>query len=335
MSQSIPATMTAIKIPEPGGPEALVPTSIDTPVPGNGELLVKVAAAGLNRGDIVQRMGFYPPPPGASDTPGLEVSGIVVAIGPGIAEFSVGDEICGLVAGGGYAEYCLVDAPLALPIPKPLSLIEGAALPETFFTVWTNIYDQAGLQPGETLLVHGGSSGIGTTAIMLAHAFGSRVFATAGSEEKCATCTKLGAERAINYKSEDFVAVCKDLTGGKGVDVILDMVGGDYVQRNLDLLALKGRVINVAYQNGSTVEINLMPLMIKRLAVMGSTLRARTLAEKAEIAESLRTKVWPLLDEGRMAPIVDSTFALTDAAEAHKLMETSAHIGKILLTMDA
>lgn len=334
MSQSIPATMMAIKIPDPGGPEALVPQSIDTPVPGNGELLVKVAAAGLNRGDVVQRMGFYPPPPGASDTPGLEVSGTVVAVGPGVAGFAIGDEICGLVAGGGYAQYCLVDAPLALPIPKPLSLVEGAALPETFFTVWTNIYDQAGLQPGETLLVHGGSSGIGTTAIMLAHAFGSRVFATAGSEEKCATCIKLGAERAINYKSEDFVEVCKELTDGKGVDVILDMVGGDYVQRNLDLLALKGRLINVAYQKGSTVEVNLMPLMIKRLAVMGSTLRARTLAEKAEIAESLRTKVWPLLEDGRMAPIVDSTFALTDAPDAHRLMETSAHIGKILLTMD-
>lgn len=333
MSHVTPATMTAIEISEPGGPEVLKPAARPAPTPGLGEMVVKVEAAGVNRPDVVQRMGFYPAPPGASDIPGLEVAGEIVDLGAGIADWKVGDKVCALVAGGGYAEYCLVDAALAMPVPKGFSMVEAAALPETFFTVWTNVFDRAGLQGGESILIHGGSSGIGTTAIQLAQIFGARVFATAGSAEKCAACEELGAERAINYREEDFVAVVKDLTEGRGVNVILDMVGGDYVARNIEALATDGRLVNIAYLQGSKVEVNLMPVMLKRLTLTGSTLRPRSLEEKSAIAEALRAEVWPLLDAGRVKPVVHATFPYTRASEAHALMESSSHIGKIILEM--
>lgn len=331
MTGKLPASMTAIEISEPGGPEVLKPVSRPVPTPGHGEVLVKVAAAGVNRPDIVQRQGFYPAPPGASDLPGLEIAGTVVDMGAGVTGLSKGDKVCALVAGGGYAEYCLADAPLVMPVSKGLSLEEAAALPETFFTVWTNVFDRARLQAGETFLIHGGTSGIGTTAIQLAHVFGARVFATAGSAEKCAACERLGAERGINYRDEDFVAVTQKLTEGRGVDVILDMVGGPYVERNIKALAMEGRLVNIAFLQGSKVDVNLLPLMLKRLTLTGSTLRPRSLEEKATIAEALRAKVWPLLDAGRVAPVMDSTFPLVEAAAAHARMEESAHIGKIVL----
>jgi len=323
--------MTAIEISEPGGPEVLKPVSRPVPTPGHGEVLVKVAAAGVNRPDVVQRLGLYPPPPGASDLPGLEIAGTVVDVGPGVTGLSEGDRVCALVAGGGYAEYCLADAPLVMPVPKGMSLEEAAALPETFFTVWTNVFDRARLKAGETFLIHGGTSGIGTTAIQLAHVFGARVFATAGSAEKCAACERLGAERAINYRDEDFVSIVQKLTEGRGVDVILDMVGGPYVERNIKALAMEGRLVNIAFLQGPKVEINLMPMMLKRLTLTGSTLRPRSLEEKSTIAEALRAKVWPLLDAGRVAPVMDSTFPLREAAAAHARMEEGAHIGKIVL----
>lgn len=331
MTGNPPSSMVAIEISEPGGPEVLKPVSRPVPTPGHGEVLVKVAAAGVNRPDVVQRLGLYPPPPGASDLPGLEIAGTIVDVGAGVTGLSKGDKVCALVAGGGYAEYCLADAPLVLPMPKGLSLEEAAALPETFFTVWTNVFDRARLRAGETILIHGGTSGIGTTAIQLAHVFGARVFATAGSAEKCAACERLGAERAINYRDEDFVAVTQKLTEGRGVDVILDMVGGPYVERNLKALALEGRLVNIAFLQGSKVEVNLMPLMLKRLTLTGSTLRPRSLEEKTTIADALRAKVWPLLDAGRIAPVMDSTFPLREAAAAHARMEEGAHIGKIVL----
>lgn len=331
MTGNPPSSMVAIEISEPGGPEVLKPVSRPVPTPGHGEVLVKVAAAGVNRPDVVQRLGLYPPPPGASDLPGLEIAGTIVDVGAGVTGLSKGDKVCALVAGGGYAEYCLADAPLVLPVPKGLSLEEAAALPETFFTVWTNVFDRARLKAGETFLVHGGSSGIGTTAIQLAHVFGARVFATAGSAEKCAACERLGAERAIHYREEDFVAITQKLNEGRGVDVILDMVGGPYVERNIKALAQEGRLVNIAFLQGSKVEVNLMPLMLKRLTMTGSTLRPRSLEEKAAIADALRAKVWPLLDAGRVAPVMDSTFPLRQAAAAHVRMEEGAHIGKIVL----
>jgi len=331
MPYSIPETMTAIEIAEPGGPEVLKPAQRPVPAPGHGEVLVKVAAAGVNRPDIIQRQGFYPPPPGASDIPGLEIAGTIVNVGAGVAGLSKGDQICALVAGGGYAEYCLADAPLVMPVPKPLDLIQAAALPETFFTVWTNVFDRARLNAGETVLIHGGTSGIGTTAIQLASLFGARVFATAGSPEKCKACEELGAERGINYRDEDFVSVTQKLTDGRGVDVILDMVGGDYVPRNIKALAMEGRLVNIAFLQGSQVDVNLMPVMLKRLTLTGSTLRPRSLEEKTVIAEAVRSQVWPLLDTGRAAPVIDSTFALAEAAKAHARMEDGAHIGKIVL----
>ncbi|HRY16172.1 MAG TPA: NAD(P)H-quinone oxidoreductase, partial [Candidatus Competibacteraceae bacterium] len=284
-----------------------------------------------NRPDCLQRQGSYPPPPGASDIPGLEVAGTVVAVGEGVDHWAVGDQVCALLTGGGYAEYCVAPAPQCLPVPAGLNLQQAAALPETFFTVWSNIFDRGRLQPGETLLVHGGASGIGTTAIQLAKALGSRVLTTVGSPDKVQPCLDLGAERVIHYREEDFVQVVKSITNGRGVDVILDMVGGDYVQRNLSALAVEGRLVFIAFLRGAKVELNLAPVMMKRLTVTGSTLRARPVADKAPIAQALRETVWPLLATGMVKPIIDQTFPLTEAAAAHTLMESNRHIGKILL----
>ncbi len=333
MSEAIPATMTAIEIREPGGPEVLVSASRPVPEPGAGEVLVRAAAAGVNRPDVLQRLGGYPPPPGASDIPGLEIAGDVVALGSGVTDLKIGDSVTALVTGGGYAEYCAAPAPQCLPVPEGLSLVEAAAMPETFFTVWTNVFDRGGLQAGEAFLVHGGSSGIGTTAIQLAKTFGARVFATAGSAEKCKACEDLGAERAIDYREQDFVQVVKDATGGKGVDVILDMVGGDYIQRNISALAPDGRLCYIAFLGGSKAEVDLLPMMLKRITISGSTLRARSVAFKGAIAQNLRDRVWPRVAAGEIKPVVHQTFPLAEAAAAHRLMESSAHIGKIVLTV--
>ncbi len=323
--------MIAIEIREPGEPEVLVPVERPKPVPAAGEVLIKVAAAGVNRPDVFQRRGRYPPPPGASDIPGLEVSGTIEAIAADVHDWRVGDSVCALVAGGGYAELCAAPAPQCLPVPRGLDLVTAAAIPETFFTVWTNVFERGRLQPGESILVHGGSSGIGTTAIQLAHARGSRVFATAGSAEKCAACEQLGAERAVNYREADFVAVIRELTAGRGVDVVLDMVGGDYFQRNIDALGLEGRLVEIATLHGVKAELNIQTIMQRRLTITGSTLRARPVADKGAIAAALRQHVWPLLESGAVKPIVHATFPLRDAAEAHRMMESSAHIGKLLL----
>lgn len=325
--------MKVIEIAAPGGPEVLLPVTRPTPQITDDEVLIRVVAAGVNRPDVLQRQGRYPPPPGAPDIPGLEVAGNVVEVGNAVSELRAGDEVCALVAGGGYAEYCAAPAPQCLPVPRGVDLVAAAAIPETFFTVWDNVFERGRLAPGETLLVHGGSSGIGTTAIQLARARGARVFATAGSPEKCAACERLGAERAINYRTEDFVAVAKELTAGRGVDVILDMVGGDYFRRNLDSLAVEGRLVQIALQHGSQVELDLLPLMVRRLTVTGSTLRSRTVKEKGAIAQALRREVWPLLESGEIRPIIYKTFPLSEAAQAHELMETSAHIGKIVLVV--
>lgn len=334
MSTNLPSEMTAIAITEPGGPAVLKPTTLPVPTPGQGEALIRVEAAGVNRPDVFQRMGLYPPPPGAPDTPGLEVAGEVVAVGSNVSNFSIGDRLCALVAGGGYAEYCVVQTAAALPVPAPISSVEAAAIPETFFTVWTNVFDLGGLKAGEHFLVHGGTSGIGTTAIMLAKEFGAKVYATAGSAEKCQAMTDLGVDRAINYKEEDFVAALQDETGGKGVDVILDMVGGDYIPRNLKLLGFKGRLVFIAFLGGSRAEADFMQVMLKRLTITGSTLRARAVEEKAQIANSLVENVWPLFDQGKIKPVIYKTFPLAQAADAHALMESSAHIGKIVLTTE-
>lgn len=328
----LPENMTAIDINPPGGPEALVPHTMPVPAPGTGEVLIKVAAAGVNRPDILQRTGNYPPPPGAPDTPGLEVAGTIAATGPGATRYRVGDKVCALVAGGGYAEFCVAPEPQTLPVPDSLSMEEAAGVPETFFTVWTNVFQRAHLAPGETLLVHGGASGIGTTAVMLAAALGSRVFATAGNADKCARVESLGAERAINYREEDFQAVVRELTGKRGVDVILDMVGGEYLPKNLACLALEGRLVNVAYMKGSKVELDFLPVMLKRLTITGSTLRPRTVEQKAVIAEELEARVWPLLASGRVKPIIDATFPLAQAADAHRHLEAGEHVGKVILT---
>jgi putative PIG3 family NAD(P)H quinone oxidoreductase len=325
--------MCAVEIKAPGGPEVLVPVLRPLPKPGKGEILVKVVAAGVNRPDVLQRQGGYPPPKGASDIPGLEIAGCVVAVGEGASRFEQGDEVCALVAGGGYAEYCTVPEPQALPAPQGLDLVNAAALPETFFTVWTNVFERGRLKSGETFLVHGGSSGIGTTAIQLASAFGARVFATAGNNLKCQACEKLGAEKGINYREEDFVEIIQQATNKRGVDVILDMVGGDYIEKNISLLATEGRLVNIAYLNGSKVEVNFLPVMLKRLTLTGSTLRPRSVAEKGAIARVLEEKVWPLLASGRIAPVIEGRFPLARAADAHRLMETSAHIGKIVLVV--
>jgi putative PIG3 family NAD(P)H quinone oxidoreductase len=301
------------------------------PQPGHGELLIRVGAAGVNRPDVMQRAGGYPPPPGASDIPGLEVAGSVVACGAGTQRFRVGDSVCALVTGGGYAEYCAAPEAQCLPYPKGYSHAEAGALPETFFTVWTNLFERGRLQAGERLMVHGGSSGIGTAAIQLATAMGVRVFATAGSAEKCAACRDLGAELAVNYRAEDFVAAVKTATGGEGVDVVLDMVGGEYVQRNLSCLRSEGRLIQIAFLGGAESALNLAPVMLKRLTITGSTLRAQSVASKGRIAAALEKEAWPLLSARTIAPVIDSSFPLAEAAKAHARMETSEHIGKILL----
>jgi NADPH2:quinone reductase len=324
--------MIAIGFEAPGGPEVLQATTRPVPKPGAGEILVAVAAAGINRPDVLQRLGGYAPPPGASDIPGLEIAGTVVALGEGARRFALGDEVCGLVAGGGYAQYAVVHESNALPVPAGLSLLEAASIPETYFTVWSNVFQRGGLKSGESFLVHGGSSGIGTTAIQLARAFGAMVIATAGSAEKCAACRELGAAHAVNYREQDFVAAAKQATGGHGVDLILDMVGGDYIGRNYEAAAESGRIVQIAFLNGPKAEVDFRRLMMKRLTHTGSTLRPRTIAEKAAIAAELEAKVWPLLAQGRCKPVIHETFPLARAGDAHRLMESNAHIGKIVLT---
>jgi NADPH2:quinone reductase len=323
--------MIAIEIREPGGPEVLVPVERPIPVPAAGEVLIKVAAAGVNRPDVFQRLGRYPPPPGASDIPGLEVAGTIETLGPEVHGWRIGDAVCALVAGGGYAEYCAAPAPQCLPLPRRLDAIASAAIPETFFTVWHNVFERGRLQAEESLLVHGGSSGIGTTAIQLARARGSRVFATAGSDDKCRACERLGAEHAVNYHDADFAAVVRALTGGRGVDVVLDMVGGEYFARNIEALALDGRLVEIATLKGVKAELNIQTIMHRRLTITGSTLRARPVADKAAIAAALLEQVWPLLESGAVTPIIYQTFPLTEAAAAHRVLESSVHIGKLVL----
>lgn len=325
-------TMRCIAIAAPGGADALRLVRRPVPQPGPGEILLRVAAAGVNRPDVLQRMGRYDPPPGASDLPGLEVAGTVAALGEGVHDWRVGDAVCALLAGGGYAEYCAVPAGQVLPVPAGLTMVEAAGLPETVFTVWTNVFERGHLQAGENLLVHGGGSGIGSTAIQLAKALGATVYATAGSADKCRACEQMGAELCVNYREQDFVAVLKEATGGRGVDVVLDMVGGDYIQRNIELLAPDGRHVSIAFLQGPKVTLNMFPVMTKRLTLTGSTLRARSVTEKARLAAAIRRKVWPLIETGRFRPVIHATFPLEDAAEAHRLMESSAHIGKIVLT---
>jgi putative PIG3 family NAD(P)H quinone oxidoreductase len=323
--------MRAIEIRNPGGPEELVITDLPTPLPGVGEVLIKVTAAGINRPDVMQREGKYPPPPGASDILGLEVAGIITELGEGVTGCRIGDRVCALVAGGGYAEFCVASASSCLPLPTGVSMIEAAAMPETFFTVWTNVFERGQLVKGERLLVHGGASGIGTTAIQMAAAFGATVFTTAGSAEKCAACERLGAIRAINYHEEDFVDVIKALTDNAGVNVVLDMVGGSYTPRNLNLLAKEGRLVQIAILGGPKTEINWIPVMLRRLTLTGSTLRSRPIAVKAAIAKALQAKVWPLVDSGKIRPVIHATFPLEEAAEAHRVMEVGHHIGKLVL----
>jgi NADPH2:quinone reductase len=325
--------MRAVEITQPGKPEVLKIGSRPVPQAKPGEVLIKVAAAGLNRPDTMQRAGHYPPPPGAPDIPGLEIAGEIVALGEGVKEWRVGDQAAALVAGGGYAEYCAAPAPQCLPFPRGMSAVEAASLPETFFTVWSNVFDRAGLAPGETFLVQGGSSGIGVTAIQMVKAFGNRVFATAGSEEKCEACAKLGADRAVNYRTEDFAAVVKEATGGRGVDVILDMVGGDYVDRELKCLADDGRIVIIAFLGGAKATLNLSEILRRRLVLTGSALRPRSVEFKGAIARKLRERVWPLIEAGKIRAVIHKTFPLEQAARAHELMESSAHIGKIVLAV--
>ncbi|HEV2984694.1 MAG TPA: NAD(P)H-quinone oxidoreductase [Vicinamibacterales bacterium] len=323
--------MIAIAVREPGGPEVLVPVERPTPRPAAGEVLIKVAAAGVNRPDVFQRLGRYPPPPGITDIPGLEVSGTIADVAADVGGFRAGDAVCALVAGGGYAEYCVAPVPQCLPVPRGLDLASAAAIPETFFTVWTNVFVRGGLKAGESLLIHGGSSGIGTTAIQLARAFGARVFATAGSPEKCLACERLGAERCINYRDGDFVAVVREQTAGRGVDVVLDMVGGAYFARNIETLATEGRLVEIATLEGAKAELNIQTIMHRRLTVTGSTLRARPIADKGVIAAAVHQHVWPLLESGAVKPIIYATFPLRNASEAHRVMEASVHIGKLVL----
>jgi len=328
-----PTRMTVIAIRSPGGPEVLTAEPCPVPVPGAGEILVKVAAAGVNRPDVMQRMGLYPPPPGATEIPGLEIAGDVVAAGAGVTRWKDGDKIMALVVGGGYAEFALAYESHALPVPPSLSMIEAAAIPETFFTVWYNMFERGRLAAGETVLIHGGSSGIGTTAIQLAVAFGARVITTAGSAEKCEACRKLGAEVAINYKTEDFVVATKRATGDRGADIVLDIIGGDYVDRNYEAAAVEGRILQIAFQESSRARVDFRRLMLKRLTHTGSTLRARSIADKAAIARAIEAKVLPLIAAGRVKPVIDSTFPLREAAAAQTRLESSLHIGKIVLTL--
>ncbi|MGJ5140210.1 NAD(P)H-quinone oxidoreductase [Bradyrhizobium oligotrophicum] len=329
--EQLPAQMTVVAISQPGGPEVLKPETRPLPKPGPGEILIKVKAAGVNRPDVAQRSGSYPPPPGASDLPGLEVAGEVVALGAGAVRHKLGDTVMSLVAGGGYAQYCIAQDAQAMAVPSSLSILEAGALPETLMTVWHNVFERGGLKAGETLLIHGGSSGIGTMAIQLATAFGAKVLVTVGSQDKADACVKLGAIRAINYKTEDFVAVVKEATGGKGADVILDMVGGDYIERNYDAAAIDGRIVQIAFLASPKASVNFVKLMVKRLTHTGSTLRPRSNADKAAMVAAIEAKVMPFLREGRIKPLMDSTFPLVDAAKAHARMETSQHIGKIVL----
>lgn len=325
-------TMRAIEISEPGGPEVLRLTERPMPQPGHGQVVLKVAYAGVNRPDALQRAGAYDPPPGASDLPGLEASGEVAAVGPGVSEYKVGDKVCGLLPGGGYAEYVATPAAHCLPVPAGMGMKEAACLPETFFTVWTNVFMRGGLKAGERILIHGGSSGIGTTAIQLANAFGARVFVTAGSEEKCQACRDLGAEVAINYREEDFVEIMR---AEGGANLILDMVGGDYIPRNVKAMAMEGRMVHIAFLKAPKAELNFAQIMVRRLTITGSTLRPQSDLAKARIAQDLREAVWPLLESGRVAPVMDSEFPLEDAAGAHARMESSEHIGKIVLKVSA
>ena len=332
--EKLPAQMTVIGISKPGGPEVLLPETRAVPIPGPGEILVKVMAAGVNRPDVAQRSGAYPPPPGASDLPGLEIAGEVVALGAGATRHKLGDKVMSLVAGGGYAQYCIAQDAQAMTAPASLSIQEAGALPETLMTVWHNVFERGGLQPGETLLIHGGSSGIGTMAIQLAKALGSKVIVTVGSKDKADACLKLGADHAVNYKTEDFVEAVKKATDGAGANVILDMVGGDYIDRNYDAAAMDGRIVQIAFlSNAPKTTANFSKLMVKRLTHTGSTLRPRTNADKAAMVAAIEAKVMPLLREGRVKPLMDSTFPLEKAADAHRRMETSEHIGKIVLAV--
>jgi NADPH:quinone reductase len=331
MPPSLPTQMQVVEISRPGGPEVLRIATRSPPQPKPGEVLIRVAAAGVNRPDCFQRAGTYAPPPGASDLPGLEIAGTVVRLGEGVTQWQEGDEVCALTPGGGYAEFCITPAGHCLPVPNGWSLIEAASLPETFFTVWINVFERARLAPGETLLVHGGSSGIGVAAIQLARAFGHRVFVTAGNAEKCTACEALGAERAINYRSEDFVEVVKQLTGGKGADVILDMVGGDYVPRELKCLATDGRLSLIAFLGGNKTTLDMSDILVRRLTLTGSTLRPRTAEFKAAVAKSLREQVWPLIEAGKVRPVIYKVFPLAAASAAHTLIESGAHVGKIML----
>lgn len=330
---NLPEYMAICEISEFGNPDVLKTNRRPIPSPATGEVLIKVAAAGVNHPDVMQRKGLYPAPPGASDIPGLEISGTVVALGKGVEYLTEGENVCALVSGGGYAEYCLATADLCLPIPQNMTTVQAAAIPETFFTVWSNLFDRGHIVAGETLLVHGGSSGIGTAAIQLAKAVGAKVIITAGTDEKCRFCKVLGADAAINYKNKDFVEEIKLITNGKGVNLILDIVGGDYFSKNLKCLTDEGRLIQIAIQNGPKSEINLLPIMFKRLTITGSTLRARSVNFKAEIAKKIREHVWPLLASGQVKPVIHKTFPLAEASKAHELMESSQHIGKIILTV--
>ncbi len=330
----IPTTMTAIDPEEAGGPEVLVPVRRPTPSPGAGEVLIRVAAAGVNRPDVMQRQGLYPPPPGAPLIPGLEIAGQIVAVGEGVGPEMLGQPVCALIGGGGYAEYAVAVADHCLTVPHGLSMVQAAALPETLFTVWTNVFERAYADQGDTLLVHGGTSGIGTMAILLGRIFGLSVIVTAGSDEKCAAAEKLGAAKAINYKAVDFVEAVKDFTEGRGVDIVLDMVGGDYVPRNLKCLAEDGRHVSIAVQRGAKAEIPIWEIMRRRLILTGSTLRGRDRDFKAMVADELSRLVWPHVEEGRLRPVIDRSFPLAEAAEAHRRMEAGDHLGKIVLTMD-
>jgi NADPH2:quinone reductase len=326
--------MRYIDIPEPGGPEVMQMAEGPAPDPGQGEVLIEVAASGVNRADIVQRQGFYPPPPGASPIPGLEVAGTIVALGEGVDGWQVGDSVCALLSGGGYADHALARATECLPVPGSLNLMQAAALPETVLTVWSNVIDRAGLEPGESFLVHGGASGIGTTAIQLVKQYGCKVYTTVGSDDKAAVCRELGADVAVNYRQQDYVEVLLEETGGRGVDVILDMVGGDYLQRNILLAALEGRIVNIAFLQGSKVELNMLPVMLKRLSISGSTLRAREASFKAALTSSVQENVWPWVESGRVKPVIHASLPAAEVAEAHRIMEASEHTGKILLTWD-
>jgi NADPH2:quinone reductase len=327
--------MKAIEISQPGGPEVLVPVDRPMPTIGAGDVLVKVAAAGVNRPDLLQRQGRYPPPPGVTDIPGLEIAGTIDSVGANVTAWRPGDRVCALVSGGGYAEFCAVPAPQCLPAPRGMTVTQAAALPETTFTVWTNVFERGRLTSGESILIHGGSGGIGTTAIQLAHAAGARVFATAGSADKCSACESLGAEKAINYRATDFVAAIKEATNGRGVDVVLDMVAGDYVQRNIEALAMDGRLVMIGRQGGVKSEIDVMPILRKRLVLTGSTLRTRSVDEKGALARAVHQHVWPWFESGQVRVIVHQTFPLHDAAAAHRLMESSAHVGKIVLQVQS